>query len=373
VLYEDDVDRAVADWLRANLDVVTIELSLGEAHGVDVRAVLDDGTEVRIESKGEGSQRPGTRRYGQPFTNNQHESHFSRALRRALVERGRDYLAGVALPNLPRLRALRAELPNDLGIAWFWVERDRSVETEIPPSWSIANGGRNPLSGTDWGRLLKTEFEQPYWADLTGFIESERRRFAVFPPADLVVRALKLTPCDSTKVVILGQDPYHGPGQAEGLCFSVPDGIAPPPSLVNIHRELQADCGILKPDHGSLERWAQEGVLLLNTTLTVREGVPGSHRGKGWECFTDAVIRVAAAECDPVFLLWGKEAQRKEELITSNTASAGKLVKSSHPSPPAAYRPCLESPAFLGSKPFSTANRFLEREGDGVIDWTLVR
>jgi hypothetical protein len=138
VLYEDDVDRAVADWLRSNLPVESIEMSLGDAHGIDVHAVLAGGREVRIEAKGEGSQRLGTRRYGQPFTNNQHESHFSRALRKALVERGRGHLAGVALPDLPRLRALQAELPDDLGVAWFWVRADMTVDPDLPRGWPTA-------------------------------------------------------------------------------------------------------------------------------------------------------------------------------------------------------------------------------------------
>lgn len=135
MLYEDDVDRVVAAWLRSNLNVVSLEMSVGHRHGIDVHAMLSDGSEVRIEAKGEGSQRPGTRRYGQAFTNNQHESHFSRALRKALVERGRGDLAGVALPEHPRLRELQAELPDDLGIAWFWVRADLSVEPDLPSNW----------------------------------------------------------------------------------------------------------------------------------------------------------------------------------------------------------------------------------------------
>ncbi len=183
---------------------------------------------------------------------------------------------------------------------------------------SVAEGvaKRNPLCGTDWGRLLEDEFAKPYWDELLAFVSDERSRHPVYPPANEVFRALELTWCEQTKVVIVGQDPYHGPGQAHGLCFSVPCGVKRPSSLVNIHKELQADRGIERPDHGSLEPWAHRGVLLLNTTLTVRGGRPGCHLGRGWERFTDAVIRVVTEKSDPVFLLWGEKAQEKEKHIT---------------------------------------------------------
>lgn len=239
--------------------------------------------------------------------------------------------------------------------------------------WSAAESkpNRNPLRGTDWGRLLKDEFEHLYWFKLQAYVDEQRLRFPVYPSADQVFHALELTSCERTKVVILGQDPYHGPGQAHGLCFSVPRGIAPPPSLVRIHRELLTDLGMERPNHGSLEPWALEGVLLLNTTLTVRDGEPGSHERIGWETFTDAVIRTVAEQSDPVFLLWGGKAQAKAALITRITGSLGNVIKSSHPSPPAAYRPCLDSPPFVGSKPFSKANDLLGRAGRGGIDWNL--
>jgi uracil-DNA glycosylase len=231
--------------------------------------------------------------------------------------------------------------------------------------------GPNPLCGTDWGRLLRDEFAQSYWAELTAFLEAERSRGPVYPAVNELFRALELTWCDQTRVVIVGQDPYPGTGQAHGLCFSVPCSVARPPSLVNIHKELQRDLSLELPGHGSLEPWAHEGVLLLNTTLTVREGQPGSHRHRGWERFTDAVIRVVTEESDPVFLLWGKEAQGKVTDITRISGSADKIIRSSHPSPLAAFRPCLDSPPFIGSGPFGQANDLLRASGRGTIDWGL--
>jgi uracil-DNA glycosylase len=221
--------------------------------------------------------------------------------------------------------------------------------------------------------LLDEEFHQDYWRDLMEFVEEQRSSFpgSIYPPASDVFRALELTWCEQTKVVIVGQDPYHLPGLAHGLCFSVPCGVEPPRSLVNIHKRLYADARLPIPDHGSLEPWAHQGVLLLNTTLTVRGGQPDSHRGKGWEHFTDAVIRVVANESDPVFLLWGARAQGKEGLIKSVTGAPGKIIKSSHPSPRAANRPCLGSPPFNRSKPFREANRLLTNARRSEIDWSL--
>lgn len=227
---------------------------------------------------------------------------------------------------------------------------------------------QNPLLGTDWGGLLKDELDEQ-WPKLQSRIEQERLQGPVFPPANEIFRAFELTSCERTKVVILGQDPYHGAGQAHGLCFSVPCGTPKPPSLRNIHEELHADRGVPIPDHGSLESWADRGVLLLNTSLTVGEGRAGSHKTLGWKGFTDAVIRVVTEESDPVFLLWGKEAQRREQLITSITGSPGKIIKSSHPAPMSAYRPCCGSPPFVGNGPFSKANTLLRRSGSGEVDW----
>lgn len=220
----------------------------------------------------------------------------------------------------------------------------------------------NPLRGTDWNLPLGQEAEKPYWADLQAFVSEERRRYKVYPPPDEVYTAFHLTPYAETKVVILGQDPYPGAGQAHGLCFSVRRGVPVPRSLVNIHRELHEDLGVPTPGHGNLEEWARRGVLLLNATLTVRAGAPRSHRSTGWETFTDEVIRVVAAKTDPVFLLWGRDAQRKEKLIDRSRHT---IIKAPHPSPQSANM------GFLGSKPFSRANHALIAAEKEPIDWRL--
>jgi uracil-DNA glycosylase len=216
---------------------------------------------------------------------------------------------------------------------------------------------------TDWNPILRGEFAKPYWPPLQAFVAAERRHHAVYPPPEEVFAALHLTPYAHTRVLILGQDPYHGPRQAHGLCFSVRRGVAIPPSLANIHQELAADLGIPPPDHGNLEAWAVQGVLLLNTTLTVRAGRAASHAGKGWETFTDEVIRQVSAKPHPVvFILWGSHARKKKALIDTARHT---IIESAHPSPLSAHQ------GFFGSRPFSRTNAALIAAGLDPIDWRL--
>lgn len=216
---------------------------------------------------------------------------------------------------------------------------------------------------TDWNPVLGAEFDKPYWVELQQFVHDERSRGQVFPPHEEVFAALHLTPYSSTKVLILGQDPYHGPKQAHGLCFSVRHGVAVPPSLVNIYKELDSDLGITPPDHGNLESWARQGVLLLNTSLTVRAHQAASHQGKGWETFTDQVIAAVNAKPERVvFVLWGAAARRKKELVDT---SRHVIIESSHPSPLSAHR------GFFGSRPFSQANAALAAAGRDPVDWSI--
>lgn len=215
---------------------------------------------------------------------------------------------------------------------------------------------------TDWNPLLRGEFDKPYWRDLQQFVAAERQRHTVYPPHEEVFAALHLTPFADTRVVILGQDPYHGPRQAHGLAFSVRRGVRTPPSLENIHRELADDLGIAVPDHGNLEGWARSGVLLLNASLTVRAGQAGSHQGRGWETFTDEVIAtVAGRDEHAVFILWGSSARRKKAMIPDRHT----IIESPHPSPLSAHR------GFFGSKPFSRANDALRENKQEAIDWHL--
>jgi len=216
---------------------------------------------------------------------------------------------------------------------------------------------------TDWNPVLRGEFAKPYWPVLQQFVATERQRATVYPPHDEVFAALHLTPLELTRVVILGQDPYHGPRQAHGLCFSVRRGVAIPPSLANIHKELHDDLGIVPPGHGNLEAWARQGVLLLNATLTVRAGQAGSHQGKGWETFTDEVLRVVDTQPHPVvFILWGSFARKKKALIDTSRHT---VIESAHPSPLSAHN------GFFGSKPFSRTNAALRAAGLDEIDWRL--
>ncbi len=215
----------------------------------------------------------------------------------------------------------------------------------------------------DWAPLLEDEFAQPYYQQLRQFLVGEYNTRVVYPDQYDIFNALHLTPYEQTRVVILGQDPYHGRGQAHGMSFSVKPGVAIPPSLQNIYKELQADLGCTIPNHGYLVKWAEQGVLLLNTVLTVREGMPNSHKGMGWETFTDSVIEKLNKREEPVvFILWGKHAQEKGERITS---SHHFIIRSPHPSPFSANR------GFFGSRPFSRTNEFLRSIGRQEIDWQI--
>ena len=216
---------------------------------------------------------------------------------------------------------------------------------------------------TDWNPLLKQEFEKPYWKELQRYVYEERSHSKVFPENDEVFTAFQLTPYRDVKILILGQDPYHGEGQAHGLSFSVQKDVPIPPSLRNIYKELNSDLGTEIPTHGNLEPWALQGVLLLNATLTVRAHQPGSHQGKGWETFTDQVIRkVNEKEEKTIFLLWGAFARRKSVLIDQERHH---IIQSAHPSPLSAHR------GFFGSRPFSEANHVLKDSGRGSVNWAL--
>ncbi|HJM28030.1 MAG: uracil-DNA glycosylase [Acidimicrobiales bacterium] len=216
---------------------------------------------------------------------------------------------------------------------------------------------------TDWNPILKNESKKDYWKELQRFVDEERSTNHVYPPHQQVFNAFHLTPYANLKVLILGQDPYHGQGQANGLCFSVETGIAIPPSLRNIFKELEADLGISPPKDGDLTPWAKEGVLLLNATLTVRQNEAGSHQGKGWEIFTDQVIRDVNMKPERViFILWGASARRKKELIDLQRHV---IIESVHPSPLSAHR------GFLGSRPFSRTNKALSEVGIEPISWNL--
>ena len=215
----------------------------------------------------------------------------------------------------------------------------------------------------DWANYLEAEFQKEYYLKLRQFLIAEYRTRTVYPDMYDIYNALHYTPYANTKVVILGQDPYHGPGQAHGLSFSVKPGVPPPPSLQNIFKELHDDLGCRIPDHGHLAKWAEQGVLLLNAVLTVRAGEPNAHRNMGWEIFTDRVMEVLNQKEEPVvFLLWGSHAQQKARLITNPRHM---LIRSPHPSPLSAHR------GFFGSRPFSRANEALRRSGQKEIDWQL--
>ncbi len=214
----------------------------------------------------------------------------------------------------------------------------------------------------DWKAVLADELKKPYFQQLKEFVDEERSEHTVYPPEGDVFNAFKLTPYHRVKVLLLGQDPYHDEGQAHGLCFSVKPGTRPPPSLVNIFKELHNDLGCKIPNHGYLVPWAEQGVMLLNAVLTVRAHKPTSHKNQGWETFTDAVIRALSDRPEPVvFLLWGAYAQKKIKLIDTDRH---RIVAGAHPSP-------LSAKKFFGSKPFSAVNQALEDLGETPIDWQL--
>jgi len=215
-----------------------------------------------------------------------------------------------------------------------------------------------------WKAALQAEFEQPYMKELGAFLRSEKAAGKIiYPPGPLIFNALNSTPVDQVRAVILGQDPYHGPGQAHGLCFSVQPGVAPPPSLQNIFKELKRDLNLDIPRHGYLQHWADQGVLMLNTSLTVEQGLAGSHAKMGWQRLTDRIIEVVSERCSSVvFMLWGAHAQSKARLIDPTKHL---LLKSVHPSPLSAHR------GFIGNGHFSRANQFLKQQGKEPIDWRL--
>lgn len=221
----------------------------------------------------------------------------------------------------------------------------------------------NPAIEEGWKAALDSEFRAPYFKALKFFLLEEKSRFRIYPPGPQIFAAFNQTPFDKVKVVLLGQDPYHGPGQAHGLCFSVENGIEKPPSLNNIYKEIENDLGIKPPRHGNLQKWAQQGVLLLNATLTVREHQAGSHQNKGWESFTDAAIKaLSEKKTGLIFLLWGNYAGAKQSLINT---SKHHVLKAPHPSPLSASR------GFFGCGHFSKTNELLKLQGLEPIDWRL--
>lgn len=223
------------------------------------------------------------------------------------------------------------------------------------------NLSKIPLHSS-WKNRISDEFQKDYIKKLTLFLESENQE-TIFPPKEAIFEALNQTPLDKVKVVIIGQDPYHGESQAHGLSFSVPKEIKIPPSLRNIYKELQEDLGFTPPPHGNLESWARNGVLLLNNVLTVKKGEAGSHQKKGWELFTDKIIDVVNQDCEKVvFILWGSNAQKKGKKLDTNKHF---IIKSVHPSPLSSYR------GFFGSKPFSKCNQYLKENGIAEINWRI--
>lgn len=214
-----------------------------------------------------------------------------------------------------------------------------------------------------WQQHLVTELAQPYMQELALFLDQQYQQATIYPPKELIFNALNATSLENVKVVILGQDPYHGPNQAHGLCFSVQNDVKVPPSLVNIYKELQRDLGLDMPTQGNLQSWAEQGVLLLNATLTVEQAKAGSHQGKGWETFTDKIIELVNDQCDcVVFMLWGSYAQKKGQMIDRQRHL---VLESVHPSPLSAHR------GFIGNGHFSKANAYLQEHGQTPINWSV--
>ncbi|MBL8793660.1 MAG: uracil-DNA glycosylase [Planctomycetia bacterium] len=249
-----------------------------------------------------------------------------------------------------------------LGVAADEVDEPAVATPACPSSGGTAVSKLRDLVPADWRDVLADEFEKPYFAQLEAFVAAERGAHQVFPPERDLFSALRETPFQDVKVLLLGQDPYHGDGQAHGMCFSVPPGIKAPPSLVNMFKELKDDLGCKVPNNGYLVPWAKQGVLLLNAVLTVRAHEPNSHKNQGWEQFTDAIIRAVNDKKKPVvFVLWGAYAQKKEKLID---AGRHRVLKGAHPSP-------LSMKKFFGSRPYSAVNRVLQEFGSKPIDWQL--
>ena len=223
---------------------------------------------------------------------------------------------------------------------------------------------KSPLIHLSWLSILESEFSSPYFIELKKFLEEEKSKYTIFPKGSAIFNAFNTTPFDKVKIVLIGQDPYHGDGQANGLCFSVSDGIKPPPSLANIFKEMKDDLSIPISTSGNLQSWAKQGVLLLNATLTVRAHQAGSHQGKGWETFTDAVIRaISEHKTGVIFLLWGNFAKSKANLIDTHKHF---ILQCAHPSPFSAYN------GFLGCKHFSKTNAILREKGSEEIDWRVM-
>lgn len=245
----------------------------------------------------------------------------------------------------------------------FFIQNHANLFIEKTPTWVSSEKYRRMdiVIAPSWKKRLQNEFEKEYFADVVNFVKAEYKQYRIYPSGKLIFNAFEHCSFDNVKVVILGQDPYHGTGQANGLCFSVNDGIRKPPSLVNIFKEIKDDLGKEIPEGGNLERWAAQGALLLNATLTVRANTAGSHQNKGWEEFTDAVIKTISDNKENiVFLLWGAYAQRKGAIIDR---SKHFVLESAHPSPFAAHR------GFFGNKHFSKTNDFLRSKNKKEIDW----